>query len=119
MVIDQPFEVGKSPLRRRKLAFTEAPAWEAVGGGWRQLHGNFQGLGYSIEWHDFSTKSDLDWSRSFHPDSLEICLNLCGTGFVGGPGKRAVFGADTVGLYPSRGRTARQPGVWAANSTAS
>jgi len=59
-------------------AFTEAPAWSAVGAGWRPLFGSFRALGFSFEWHDFKTQAELDWSRSFHPGSLELCLNLDG-----------------------------------------
>jgi AraC-like DNA-binding protein len=58
--------------------FTEAPAWQAVGAGWRPLFGNFRALGFSFEWHDFTAEADLDWARSFHPGSLELCLNLDG-----------------------------------------
>jgi AraC-like DNA-binding protein len=63
-------------------SFTEAPAWRPVGDGWRQVHGNFREEGYSLEWHDFTAKRDFDWSRSFHPAALEICLNLAGRGEV-------------------------------------
>ncbi len=59
-------------------SFTEAPAWSAVGKGWRPLFGNFSPLGFSFEWHDFTCPSQLDWSRSFHPGSVELCLNLEG-----------------------------------------
>jgi AraC family transcriptional regulator len=60
--------------------FAEAPAWHAIGAGWRPLFGNFQDLGFSFEGHDFTSGSDLDWGRSFHPRSVELCLNLEGTG---------------------------------------
>lgn len=49
-----------------------------MGAGWRPLFGNFRSLGFSFEWHDFKTEEELDWSRSFHPGSLELCLNLDG-----------------------------------------
>jgi AraC-like DNA-binding protein len=42
------------------------------------LFGSFRTLGFSFEWHDFQTDTNLDWARSFHPDSLELCLNLDG-----------------------------------------
>jgi AraC-like DNA-binding protein len=42
------------------------------------LAGSFATLGFSVEWHDFETGPDLDWGRSFHPDGIEICLNLQG-----------------------------------------
>lgn len=49
-----------------------------MGAGWRPLFGNFRTLGFSFEWHDFKTHDELDWARSFHPGSLELCLNLDG-----------------------------------------
>jgi AraC-like DNA-binding protein len=59
-------------------SFSEVPAWSGIGAGWRPLFGNFRALGFSFEWHDFKTEHELDWSRSFHPASLELCLNLEG-----------------------------------------
>src|SRR6266536_5648260 len=64
-------------------AHAEHGAWSSVASGWRQLYGDFDRLGLSIEWHDFRTQRALDWGRSFHPRSLEFCLNLDGHGAVG------------------------------------
>jgi len=50
-----------------------------VGAGWRPLFGNFRKLGFSFEWHDFACAAELNWARSFHPGSVELCLNLEGT----------------------------------------
>jgi AraC-like DNA-binding protein len=58
----------------------EAPAWSGIDGEWRTLFGSFYEDGVSIEWHDFQCANRLNWARSFHPDSLEICLNLEGKG---------------------------------------
>lgn len=72
------------------VAVSSAPengAWRDVGpGGWRQLHGDFVRKGFSVEHHRFTAGKDLDWGRSFHPDSLELCLNLEGQGTLGVPG---------------------------------
>ena len=89
------------PVRkcRGKSGFTEAPAWESVGNGWRQLYGNFRDFGYSIEWHDFTARRDLDWSRSFHPGSLEICLNVAGHGEVRAGRHSLELAASTAGFY--------------------
>jgi AraC-like DNA-binding protein len=65
----------------------EHGAWSGVTPGWRQLYGDFDRLGLSIEWHDFHTERALDWGRSFHPRSLEFCLNLEGRGAVGAQGQ--------------------------------
>lgn len=79
--------------------FTEAGAWRDVGAGWQPLFGSFRGLGFSIEWHDFFAKRELDWSASFHPECVELCLNLDGHGFVEGSGARAEFTPGTAGFY--------------------
>src|SRR5277367_6096236 len=100
MTIDPAIKTEKSAREQRdKPVFSEATAWEGVGEGWRQLHGNFRELGYSIEWHDFSAKRDLEWSRSFHPGSLEICLNVAGRGQVRAGRRSLELGASTAGFY--------------------
>jgi len=79
--------------------FTEAEAWRDAGGGWLPLYGSFRGVGYSIEWHDFFAKRELDWAASFHPGCVELCLNLEGHGYVEGRGGRAEFAPNTAGFY--------------------
>ena len=61
----------------------EAIAWRAVPQGWRQLWGDFDRLGVSLQWHDFRTERSLNWGVSFRPRSLEFCLNVAGRGAVG------------------------------------
>lgn len=85
--------------RNAALPFEEAAAWRAVGAGWRQLYGSFRQLGVSFEWHDFKADALVDWSRSFHPGSTEICLNLAGHGRVRWNGAEARFGPMTAGFY--------------------
>jgi len=83
--------------------FSESRAWGSARGEWRQLSGNFREAGYSIEWHDFVAEADLDWSKSFHPEGLEICLNVSGNGEVR-TGKQALeLGGVTAGFYAQRG----------------
>ncbi len=78
----------------------EQGAWSRVGPGWRQLYGDFDRLGISVEWHDFRTQQSLDWGRSFHPHSLEFCLNLDGRGAVGAPGRpRSDYLPGNSGYY--------------------
>jgi AraC-like DNA-binding protein len=60
----------------------ETPAWAGIQGEWRPLFGNFSKEGISVEWHDFECGETLDWSRSFHPHSLEICVNFAGCGTI-------------------------------------
>ncbi|MEY4387984.1 MAG: Transcriptional regulator containing domain, AraC family, partial [Verrucomicrobiota bacterium] len=77
----------------------EAAAWRAIGAGWRQLYGSFRKLGVSFEWHDFEAKEPLDWARSFHEGSTEICLNLAGAGSVRCGGMEVQFAPMTAGFY--------------------
>lgn len=52
-----------------------------------------------MEWHDFRPRHEFDWSRSFHPDCVELCLNLAGHGFVEAGGHRVEFSPNTAGFY--------------------
>ncbi|MEP6602915.1 MAG: AraC family transcriptional regulator [Spartobacteria bacterium] len=61
----------------------EVDAWREVKTGWRPLYGDVDQFGVAVEWHDFRTERSLDWGKSFHPRSLEFCLNLEGRGAVG------------------------------------
>ena len=85
------------------VAFSELEAWSAAGvesgAGWRPLHGGWREHGFSVEWHDFDAARSVDWSRSFHPGSVEICLNVVGTGEVRAGGRRLELGALTGGFY--------------------
>jgi AraC family transcriptional regulator len=89
----------KSPGERNGHAFSEIDVWKQFGQGWRRLHGNFREAGYSVEWHDFTAAARLDWSRSFHPGSLEICLNLCGHAEVRAAGQTLELAPLTAGFY--------------------
>ena len=55
--------------------WSEASRLATVGNGWRQLYGGFYDVGVSVEWHEFELPHAFEWSRSFHPESLELCLN--------------------------------------------
>lgn len=66
---------------------------------WKQVYGNFPRDGVSVEWHDFETSHELDWGSSFHHDSLEICLNLSGTGVIRQRRRSCTLGNHTIGLY--------------------
>jgi AraC-like DNA-binding protein len=77
-------------------AIAERGAWREVPKGWRQLWGDFDRLGVSLQWHDFRTERSFDWGLSFHPRSLEFCLNLEGRGAVG---DRADYVPGSAGYY--------------------
>lgn len=74
----------------------ERGAWREVPKGWRQLWGDFDRLGVSLQWHDFRTERSFDWGISFHPRSLEFCLNVEGRGAVG---DRADYVPGSAGYY--------------------
>jgi AraC family transcriptional regulator len=65
----------------------EQHAWREVKGGWRPLYGDVDQMGVAVEWHDFRIERSFDWGRTFHPRSLEFCLNLQGHGEIGVGGK--------------------------------
>jgi AraC-like DNA-binding protein len=90
---DDATEIARAP------AFTERPAWQAIGDGWRHLHGSVRGAGVSFEWHDFKARGEFDWGKSFHPGSVEVCLNLEGNGRVAFNKTEAVFTPLTAGFY--------------------
>jgi len=88
-----------APAHETGPVFAEAPAWSAVGSGWRPLFGNFRRLGFSFEWHDFVPTTELDWARSFHPGSVELCLNLDGGATLKDGRQSAELGARTFVFY--------------------
>lgn len=93
----------------------EATVWSGLGGSWRQLYGGFYDLGVSIEWHEFELGAPMEWARSFHPGSLELCLNLAGHAEMKANGTTAHFEPSTAGFYaPRRGtlRAWRSAGQW-------
>ena len=79
--------------------FSERPAWSSVGTGWKHLHGSVRNAGVSFEWHDFQAMQEFDWDKSFHPGSIEVCLNLEGSGRVANGRSEVVFEPLTAGFY--------------------
>ena len=90
------------PRASRRVASTrlqEATVWRAMQDGWRQLYGNLYEMGVSIEWHDFQCAARFQWSRSFHPNSLELCLNLDGHGTIRDGAAAMDFAPLSAGFY--------------------
>ena len=105
----------KRNRRARVISFSEKNVWQPHVEGWRQLYGNFHESGISIEWHDFELDAGTvcEWSRSFHPESLELCLNLVGRSFVRHGESAMDFEPLTAGFYASGRnelRASRKPG---------
>lgn len=81
--------------------FAEAPAWQTVAEGWRPLFGSFAEFGFSFEWHDFRLAQPLDWAKSFHPGSIELCLNLSGAANFNDGHKDVTLQARGIAFYHS------------------
>lgn len=93
------------------LPFSEAQAWAAVGNGWRQIFGGFADIGFSFEWHDFEARADFPWSSTFHPNSLEVCLNLSGDAVLQRDAVVSKLTGSAAGYYrPGSGLTATRLG---------
>ena len=102
-------------MSAKSPSFTaENGVWRNIEGEWRQLFGSFSREGVSVEFHQFRSEKELDWSRSFHLDSLELCLNLQGNGLLRAGEKETAIGVRSVACYlPARGAkfvATRQPG---------
>jgi AraC-like DNA-binding protein len=82
-----------------ELNRAERGTWQHINGTWRRLHGCFPNRGASIEWHDFRVDQPLAWSRSFHAQSLEICLNFSGHGHIGREKTACEVGSSRVAIY--------------------
>jgi AraC-like DNA-binding protein len=82
----------------------ESDVWESVSGAWRPLFGSYFERGISIEWHDFQIASDMDWAPSFHPGSLEICLNFSGSAWLRAGEEERELTAGSFALYSAEPR---------------
>lgn len=82
----------------------EKAAWSGIEGTWRPLHGSFFEHGLSVEWHDFRIEEDMDWGRSFHPGSLEICLNFSGNGTLHEGTDERSIGPNQIAIYSLQDR---------------
>lgn len=83
----------------RSAPLREDRWWSAVGAEWQQLGGSFRRHGFSFEWHDLAPKVEVDWGRSFHEGSVEICLNFAGEGHVSVGEDRLELRPRTAGFY--------------------
>ena len=96
---EHPSEINSRTELKPAPVFTERPAWHAIGKGWRHLHGSVSGAGLSFEWHNFTVREELNWGKSFHPGSIEVCLNREGNGRVAFNKREAAFTPLTIGFY--------------------
>lgn len=85
--------------RQPDCDFSESRVWEALGGGWHCLHGCYCQHGVSVEWHDFECEKPRDWARSFHPGSLELCLNVSGHARLSCEAGSVLLGPKAASFY--------------------
>lgn len=77
-----------------------APNWQTISADSKHLYGNITALGINFTWHDFKlTKTPLDWSAGFQPNTLAICLNILGNGVVKSNTTCAEFTERTAAFY--------------------
>lgn len=91
----------------------EVLAWRPIRGTWQKVFGSFGREGVSVEWHDFEVTEALDWSKSFHEDSLEICLNLKGVSQIRRKSQSVELKEASIGIYTTLGEALhanRNPG---------
>ena len=78
----------------------EQHAWRDIKDGWRPLYGDVDRIGVAVEWHDFRARQSFDWGQTFHPHSVEFCLNLQGHGEIGANARtRSEYSPGNCGYY--------------------
>ena len=93
--------------KRIQTPSIEGAAWRDILGVWLPLHGSFADTGLSLEWHEFRLDNDLDWARSFHAESLEICLNYSGEAWIENKESKQPIGPDQIAIYTCSGTSGR------------
>ncbi len=63
--------------------------------------GNFSEDGFCLSFHEFSHTGPLDWSGSFQPQTLGLCLNLSGTGSIESPSGLMTLQPGKAGFFIS------------------
>lgn len=91
------------------LFLNEASIWLSTQRESRRICGDLEGEGIDIEWHNFKSdaNSALEWPRSFHSSSLELCLNLAGHGFLQSAENRVSFEPGTAFIHVPGNRELR------------
>ncbi len=80
------------------LFLNETAVWLSTQKGSRRIYGDLEAEGFVIEWHNFELAAGdaFELSRCSYPDSLELCLNLAGHGFLDDDGSRLSFEPQTA-----------------------
>lgn len=91
----------------------EEAVWNPIEGVWSQIFGSYRDLGISIEWHDLEPSQPVIWEKSFHSNSLELCLNLSGHGQLIEKKQTLPIGPSAAAFYrasPGKLRALRRAG---------
>jgi len=97
---NQPNPAGKADdFSDKSDIFSEILVWKAIGAGWKPLRGKFAGDGFSVEWHELGQAKMDDWGASFHPQSLEICINISGSARLEHDGQTLEIGPRSLAFY--------------------
>ena len=91
-------DAGPMPPPGRELLF-----WTSANAAWRQLAGSLSQQGFSFEWQELQAAAALNWAHSFHPGSVEICLNLQGAAWVASGSSRLELGPETAAFFALNG----------------
>ena len=71
------------------------------------MHGGIFKEGFSLEWHEFHLSDTLDWAKSFHEETLEICLNFGGEGLIGEGKSAHEVKSGQIAVYGTQQRALR------------
>jgi len=77
--------------------------WSQANATWRQLAGGLAQQGFSFEWQELQPAAALNWAHSFHPASVEICLNLRGSAWVASRRARLELAPETAAFFALNG----------------
>jgi AraC family transcriptional regulator len=91
----------------KPVSGSEPLFWGRANAAWRQLAGSLRKQGFSFEWQELQPPVAFNWAHSFHPGSVEICLNLQGSAWVAARGARVELGPEAVAFFAINGGSLR------------
>jgi AraC family transcriptional regulator len=91
------------------LVLDETPIWLSTQRESRHIYGDLEDEGIVVEWHNFELDagSRLEWLRSSHSNTLELCLNLAGHGSLQSAESKLSFEPLTAFLHATGDRELR------------
>ena len=91
----------RSEPERTAPFLNETSAWLSTQRESRRIYGDLDDEGIAVEWHNFELDAGntSDWPRSFHSNTLELCLNLAGHGSIQSAESRVNFQPRNAFIY--------------------